>query len=216
MGVIMDAGLRYENHIAEVVRNCFYRLKVLYRIRNFLSEDLRVRMCEVLVLSKLNYADLVYGPRLLARTERLVQRVQNACARYCFVVPPRHHVSPYLNKAGLLKMTYRRELHLAVFLFGLIKSRTPPYLYNKLRWRHESRGTKSRQISLQLAIPGFRTATFRGSFKYAATKCWNNLPPPFRELTSVLTFKKTYKTHLMNHQRELPAGGRVVPTYLMK
>ena len=215
LGVLMDAGLRFESHVIEVVRSCFYRLKLLYRIRDFLSEDLRVRLCDSLVLSKLSYADLVYGPRLLARTQRLVQRVQNACARYCFRVPPRTHVTPFMNCAGMLKMVLRQELHLATLLFGLVKSKTPEYLFGKLEWRRGRGGDSgSRVVSCPLKLPSFRTAAFRGSFKYAASKCWNNLPPPIRELNSVISFKKTLKQYLINHQKGLPVGGRVVPTYL--
>lgn len=69
LGLNMDAGLRYESHVAESVRTCFYRLKVLYKIRRYLSEELRIQLAESLVLSNLNYADVVIGPRLLARTD---------------------------------------------------------------------------------------------------------------------------------------------------
>lgn len=39
-------------------KNCFYRLKVLYKVRNFLDVELRIRLCDVLILSKHNYADV--------------------------------------------------------------------------------------------------------------------------------------------------------------
>lgn len=52
--------------------DCLYRLKVLYNIRNLLSEEVRIAVCESLILSRLNYGDLVYGPRLKASTQRLV------------------------------------------------------------------------------------------------------------------------------------------------
>ena len=215
LGVLMDVGLRFEGHVMEIVRGCFYRLKLLYRIRDYLNEDLRVKLCDSLVLSKLGYADIVYGPRLLARTQRLVQRVQNACARYCFRVPPRTHVTPFLNNAGILKMTLRQELHLATLMFGLVKTETPEYLYKKLEWR---RGgvSGSRAVSCPLRIPRFQTTVFRGGFKYAASKCWNNLPPPIRELNSLVAFKKSLKNYLLDFQKELPVGGRVIPTYLQE
>ncbi|CAB3261447.1 unnamed protein product [Arctia plantaginis] len=71
--LIMDADLRFEKHISNAVRDCFYKLKV-----KLLVESL---------VFKSNYADTVYGPRLLSRTEGLIQRLQNACARLCFTVP---------------------------------------------------------------------------------------------------------------------------------
>lgn len=138
LGLILDAQLKFESQVAESVRNCFYRLKTLYKIRPYISEAVRITLCESLILSKLNYCDVVFGPCLLRRTEKLVQRVQNACARFCFKIPPRSHVTPYLNSSDLLKMKARRNLHLATLLFGIIKYKSPPYLFSKLEWASET------------------------------------------------------------------------------
>ncbi|KAJ8714407.1 hypothetical protein PYW07_002632 [Mythimna separata] len=82
LGLILDPELRFEAHIKNVLRNCFYRLKVLYGIRKYLSIPLRKQLADSLILSRLNYCDTVYGPCLLARTDRLIQRIQNACIRF--------------------------------------------------------------------------------------------------------------------------------------
>lgn len=198
LGLNMDAALRFEKHIAETVQNCFYRLRVLYPIRPFISEDLRIRLTESLILSKLNYADIVYGPRLLARTNRLIQRVQNACARFCFSIPRRSHITPFLNEHYILKMKSRRKLHLASLLFGVIRTGHPAYLYNRLVWLN-----CRRLCSVQLATQQHRSASFRGSFRYAASKIWNNIPPPIRNSTSIYVFRKRLRQHLTDAQREL-------------
>lgn len=203
LGLYVDSNLRYEKHISETVRNCFFRLKTLYRVRPYLSEDLRVHLVESLVLSRLNYADIVYGPRLLSRTDRLLQRVQNACARYCFNIPPRTHVTPFLNEHGMLKVKSRRKYHLACLMFGVIKFNRPVYLCDKLCWMANNRNVKSRNCAQQLAIPLHRSAAFRGSFRYAASKIWNNLPPPIRQCNNIGTFKKHLRQYLIEAQRKL-------------
>lgn len=201
LGLIVDEGLRFENHVANSVRNCFYRLKTLYKLRPYLSEDLRIQLVESLVLSKLNYSDTVYGPRLLSRTQRLIQRVQNACARFCFYIPSRCHVTPFLNKHYALKMKSRRKLHLACLLFSVVNFKNPSYLYDKLKWVTEYRQCSSRHGSQQLSIPRHRTANFTGAFRYAASKCWNNLPPPIRSQKSLHSFKHHLKKYLLDAQR---------------
>uniref|UniRef100_A0A2A4KAV4 Reverse transcriptase domain-containing protein n=1 Tax=Heliothis virescens TaxID=7102 RepID=A0A2A4KAV4_HELVI len=203
LGLTMDAELRYEAHVAKSVRTCFYRLRILYKIRPYLSEELRVRLVESLVLSNLNYADTVYGPRLLARTERLIQRVQNACARFCFKIPPRSHVTPFINQHSILKMKSRRKLHLACLLFGVIKYQEPSYLYKKLSWIASKRQRPVRQCSQQLSTEPHSTAAFRGSFRYAATKCWNNIPPPIRNIKTLGTFRTHLRKFLIDSQKEL-------------
>lgn len=201
LGLIMDADLRFEKHVTEAIQNCFYRLKVIYKARPYLSEDLRILLVESLILSKLNYVDSVYGPRLLSKTERMIQRLQNACARFCFNIPFRSHVTPFFNKRNLLKMNARRKLHLASLMFSVIHSRTPLYLYDKLEWTHGYTGRVRRNCVPQLSIPRHRTAAFRGSFRYAATKCWNNIPPPIKKAKSSVTFKVKLKEFLLLHQK---------------
>lgn len=201
LGLKVDAGLRFEEHIVDSIRGCFYRLKILYRLRPYMSEELRTQLVESLILSRLNYADIIYGPRLLSKTQRLIQRVQNACARFCFTIPPRTHVTPYLNKNYALRMKSRRKLHLASLLFNIIEYKEPTYLYEKLKWMSQRRSCSLRNVSLQLAIPRHGSASFRGSFRYSATKCWNNIPPPIRNSGTIRSFKLRLKQHLVAEQR---------------
>lgn len=205
LGLLMDSDLRFEKHIANSVKDCFYKLKVLYKMRPYIKEDLRIQLVESLVLSKLNYMDVVVGPRLLARTQKLVQRVQNACARFCFEIPSKAHVSPFLNKHSIIKMKHRRKLHLACLLFGIIKFKTPEYLYQKLSFVASQRFCGSRQCAMQLVIHKHKTNTFRGSFRYAASKCWNNIPPPLRNLHHVKLFKLKLKQFISEHQKSQEA-----------
>lgn len=180
LGLHMDSSLRFEKHVATCIKSCFYKLKILYKIRPYIQESLRSQLVESLVLSKLNYMDTVFGPCLLVRTQKIIQRVQNACARFCFDIPLRAHVTPFLNKNIILKMKHRRKFHLACLLFGVLNHKVPSYLYNKLGWLSLIRSCGPRRCAGQLSMQCHRSAAFRASFHYAATKCWNNIPPPIR------------------------------------
>lgn len=204
LGITFDSNLRFENHILNVVRSCFYRLKVLYKFRKLLSEKSRITLCESLVLSRLNYGDLVYGPRLLCKTKRMIQRVQNACCRFCFDIPPRSHISPFLSGASMLNMESRRRLHMAVLMFDLTSLNNPDYLYQKLKFSdfHDRYGSGvPRQLRVPLAMHVHKTVGFTGSFRYQATKCWNNVPPPIRAARSKYSFKNQFKTFLIDLQK---------------
>lgn len=203
LGLILDKHLHFESHIAECVRNCFYRLRSLYKIRPYLSEEVRITLCESLVLSKLNYCDVVYGSCLLARTERLVQRVQNACARFCFRIPPRTHVTPFLNSSHLLKMKARVKLHLATLLFGIVNNKVPSYLFQKLQRVQEYSRYTRRDCTHVFITPRHKLVSFRGSFRFAASRCWNDLPPPVRALKTLNTFRIRFKKLLLSNQIRL-------------
>lgn len=59
LGVLMHDTLRFYSHVLDVTRNCLFLLKVLYEMREFLNKQLRVRFSHSLVLSPLNYGDVV-------------------------------------------------------------------------------------------------------------------------------------------------------------
>lgn len=195
LGVLMDNTLKFHNHVLETVKGCFYRLKVLYQVRDYLDVDRRVMLCEALILSKLNYADTVIGDCLFGYSKKLLQRVQNACARFCFSIPRRAHVTPFLNKNNLMNMNTRHSYHFACLLFDIVLRKSPPYLYDKLTF--SQRPTRSAQRLLHVQ---HSTTAFRGSFRYAATKCWNNIPPPLRNCSTLKSFKVNYKKYLLNIQ----------------
>lgn len=158
-------------------------------------------LTESLVLSVLNFGDIVYGPRLFVKTERAIQRVQNSCARFCFHIPKRAHVTPFLNEKGILKMKERRLLHLSSLVHRVVYSKRPMYLFTKFVWRNDIHGTNTRRGHLNLmASPWSNTVGFRGTFKFAAAKVWNDLPPPLRQYMPPITFKKTLKKVLLNKQ----------------
>jgi hypothetical protein len=202
LGMTIDEELRYVEHINIKIRNAFYRLKVLYNIRKYVSEKIREILVESLVLSQLNYGDIVYGPRLLAKTKNSIQRVQNACVRFCYNVPKRAHITPFLNERNILNMSNRRHLHLAYTVRKIIELEKPQYLFHKLKWVEDTRGRVLRR-STKLVIPPHKTIFFRGGFKFAAAKIWNDLPPPLRERIPLFKFKQLVKGHLLGIQSKL-------------
>lgn len=203
LGIVMEESLRFEAHINSKIPKCYGALKSLYKLRPYLTQNVRERLSDALVLSQLDYGDVVYGPCIRKRTERVIQRVQNSCMRFCQDIPRRSHISPYLNKAGKLNMSNRRILKLAAMVFTLKQSGIPPYLARKLEWKPNRKLKGLREQQERISLPLFRLQSFRGSFRYAASKCWNNLPPPVVNSKSLAVFKLRCKAYLLDLQKEV-------------
>lgn len=202
LGLIMDEDLRFESHINEKVRSAFYKLKVLYGLRKYLTKHVREILVDSLVLSPFIYCSAVYGPRLWVKTEKQIQKVQNACARFCYTIPKRAHVTPFLNKHNKLNMKHRRELHLACLIHKVVWSKCPPYLHSRFKWSKDGSSCYNtrRKLTNLLEIPAHKTKGFRGSFSYMSAKIWNNIPPPLRVKITTRTFKIKYRKLLLAKQ----------------
>lgn len=201
LGLILDREQKFKEHINNKVKTAFFRLKTLYKIRPYIKTDLRIILCDSLVLSQFNYCSLIYGPRLNANLERAIQRVQNACIRFCFNVPKRQFITPYLNKNGILNMSARRNLQYACTIHRVIWSKKPDYLFEKLLWVKDFSHCNARSNTHGLLrIPNHKSTRYRGCFKFSAAKIWNDLPPPLRKKMSTECFKGRYKAALLKRQ----------------
>jgi hypothetical protein len=96
-------------------------------------------------------------------------------------------------------MTNRRILHRACAVRKIIEYEKPRYLFEKLKWVNDTRARVLRRCT-KLATPQHKTAFFRGSFKHAAAKVWNDLPPPLREPMAFLKYKRLVQNHLLDMQ----------------
>ena len=202
LGVIIDSGLRFRKHVGILLRRAYSSLKLLYASRQFLDRAVRIHLCESLVLSVFNYADVVYDSCLDSVASAQIQRVQNACLRFIYGIGRREHISHTLDWASWLNMSRRRALHKACMYHRIILRATPPYLYNRIRFRTDVHNINIRHRHT-LTIPQHRLQLFKRSFSYSVPSVFNNIPLDLRR-AGERVFRREFKNLLMREQR----GGR--------
>ena len=74
----------WEDHIKHSVSGCYATLSILRKLKYLAKYELRKQLAETLILSKLDYADLVFYPLPQFLLRRL-QRVQFAAASFVLV-----------------------------------------------------------------------------------------------------------------------------------
>ena len=70
-----------KEHVTETLSSCYGSLAVLRKLRHLAPFLLRKELAESLVLSKIDYCDVVYSPLRDYQLKHL-QRIQNACAAF--------------------------------------------------------------------------------------------------------------------------------------
>jgi len=195
LGVVIDSELRFKKHISYLMQRSFNALKMLYNHRKILNQKTKVMLCDSLVLSHFNYCDVVYNNCIDAVDKKRIQRVQNSCLRFIWGVRRRERVSHLVRRTGWLNMAERRGLHSLSFYHKIILLRTPPYLYNRIRFRTDVHNINIRRKD-QLTVPQHKLEIFKRSFSYCIAKYYNLVP---RELKSggCNTFKNRVKSLIM-------------------
>ena len=81
LGLHLDQHLIWNERITKTLASCYGTLAVLRKPKHMAPPHVRKQLAQCLVISKLDYAPVVFDP-LPAYQLRRLQRVQNACAGF--------------------------------------------------------------------------------------------------------------------------------------
>ena len=189
LGVHINEHLKWDDHIKHKISGCNAILSIVRKLKYLAKYELRKQLAETLILSKLDYADLVFYPLPQFLIRRL-QRVQFAAAS--FVVG--HYVKNFRDvlKIGWLPINERRDLNLLKSCFKALHypETCPDYL--KIIKQECPRELRSRN-SVRLVVPAEN-----GTFQDNASKLFNNLPENIRNCKHYKTFLKLSRNVLIN------------------
>ena len=96
-------------------------------------------------------------------------------------------------------MANRRLLHAYVCFQGVVTAKSPPYLYNKIRFRTDVHNLNVRRKSL-ITPPFHKTALFERSFSYNICKLYNRIPANIKCITKIDKFKYEMRKLLFSNQ----------------
>ena len=194
LGIYFDAKLSFQAHITTKLKAAYIRLKNFSSLKKYIPSKTKYQLCDTLILSLFDYGDVVYGTSINARFSRKIQILQNSCLRFSFNIPFRDHITPHLKNLSILSMTNRRQFHLMTFIYRILTTEQPPYLFSLFHYVDHDHST--RQVHY-FKIPQHRTANFQKSFSFIAPHLWNNISNNFK-FQSFTDYKKQIKNHLLN------------------
>ena len=119
LGIEFDQNLTWEKQITKQVQTGYFKLKQLYRFKNFLSEKCKARLIETYVLSQLNYGNTV-TQNITKELQNKLQKLQNSCFRFIYKVRKFEHISPYINEAKSLNIDARTKYHGLVLMHKIV------------------------------------------------------------------------------------------------
>lgn len=153
------------------------------------------------MLSHFNFCSSVYAPCLDAADVYRIQKVQNSCLRLMYNIRRRDHITPYLKRSGWLNMSNRFSLRMCCFYYKILKFKSPPYLYNRIRFRTDVHHLNLRRRNI-LTIPRHKKQIFKRSFSYNIAHSINGIHgiEHFGTSLSLSSFRKKLKGIIMLNQ----------------
>ena len=195
IGVTFDHHMSMDKHVTNICKNCFFHLRKIARIKEYLSTSDIQTLVHAFITSKLdNCNSLLYGlPKFLI--DRL-QNVQNCAARLVTGSKKYDHITPLMKQLHWLPISQRIIYKIVLITYKSLNGSAPHYINNMLKPYTPSENLRSSSKGL-LTIPSVKLVNCgERSFSYTAPKLWNELPEYIRKSETLPIFKTRLKTHL--------------------
>ena len=205
LGVVIDSGLTFSEHVSKLVNTCYYHLRQIRSIRKSLTIDSAHALVRALVLSRLDYCNSLLAGITRALIGRL-DSVMRAAARLILQLHYTDHVTSLIRgRLHWLDAASRINYKLCVLAYKCQRNLAPNYLaeycipVNSVSGRSRLRSATTGE----LIIPPCSTKRLGPrAFAVSCPSAWNSLPPEFRgQDTGLLTFKRELKTVLFRRMQ---------------
>jgi len=196
LGVTLDNTLSMKHQISSISRICYFHLRRIATIRNYLTKDATAKLITSTVLSRLDYCNSLLAGLPSSSLSKL-QRIQNSSARLVLRKKKTDHITPLLRQLHWLPIPERISYKLNTLTYQCIHKTAPSYLTEMVSLYSPSRSLRSADDPLKLKTPKTRLVTAgQRSFAFQSPYHWNSLPLSLRQKTSLSSFKSSLKTFL--------------------
>ena len=95
LGVTFDSNMTMTQHVTNLCQSVNWQIRNIYKIRRFIDSDTCANIVRALILSLLDYCNLLFNGITQKNLVRL-QKLQNKCTRLVNMQPRSCHITPLL------------------------------------------------------------------------------------------------------------------------
>ena len=193
LGVTLDSQLNFNQHVANISKECFFHIRALRHVRKSLPDNVAKTVACSIVGARLDYCNSLFVGMSASNFECL-QRVQNTLARTVLNLRKHDHITPALINLHWLPVKYRAIHKLATLTYNVKQNRSPSYLFEMLDSYQPVYNLRSSTQDL-LNVTRTRSVASR-AFRHSSVSTWNSLPFDIRICNTIESFKRNLKTFL--------------------
>lgn len=195
LGAMLDTHLNMTFQVNAIIRSCSHHIKQIGRIRKYISNEACHSAVQSLVISRLDYCNVLLIGLPRYQLQRL-QKLQNRAARLVTRDRIFHHVTPLLKQLHWLPVLQRVKFKILLYIYKALQGEAPAYIRSMLDLQVPTRTLRSGSNGPLLAVPLARRAFGDRTFSVEAPRLWNSLPIRLRQATSKRQFRTMTKTFL--------------------
>lgn len=207
LGLTYDEILSWNKQVNKNVGCAISKFKEFSNCKRMLNFEAKKTLCESMVLSQFNYADVVIM-NMNKVSQYKIQKIQNLCIRFIFNCKKNKvtSISDLRKKLGWFSMSERRAIHGLTFMFKISKGMAPNYLTDLITFTNEIHqvNTRSRNRNVIWINKEVKINSRRNAFIFSMSNLYNKLPEDIITSPSVAIFKSKIKKYTSENKLILP------------
>jgi hypothetical protein len=190
LGVIFDNQMSMSQHVTTLVQSINWQIRNIYKIRRFIDFDTCNNIVRSLILSRLDYCNVLLN-KIKKKDLNRLQKLENKCARLIYQYPRSSHTTPLLRELHWLRISERISFKTLLYVFKSLNGLCPQYITDCLVVSRPCLGSVTTRSGhgLNFVVPRTHKCAGDRAFSVAAPKLWNQLPMNIRMATTVDSFK---------------------------
>lgn len=196
LGAYLDADHTMETQIASTTKACYFHLRRIAKIRNYITRPVCEKIVCACVASRIDYHNALLSTATDYRVKR-IQKIQNNAARLITRTSRRDHITPHLKVLHWLPVSARiRYKILNLIHSAMHDSSAPKYLEEMVNVQKPTRALRSSSRLHDVIVPEAKKKIGENSAFVVGAKLWNELDCILKDTESKNNFKKLLKTKL--------------------
>ena len=188
LGLVLVSELSWKPHVDQMCMSINFGLSMLRQSQHFTPKLTRKRLVQALLIPKLTYMSNIYMNCSRASWKQ-IDSCFNSCLRYVFALKKFDSISSYKNEIFGCNIECFVSYRACIFIFLLLKNKSPGYLYNELNFPRYPRNRA-------LKTPARENVCNSKSFFVYGAHLWNSLSLKIRSIDSVEAFKQECLSYL--------------------
>jgi hypothetical protein len=194
LGVFLDSELTFSDHIKRIRRQCFMQLRLISKLRRFMSKKHAALLINALVFSKMNFCiSLLFG---LPKKQLIqLQPIIHYGIRIVERLKKQESITNQLRNLGWLDVETRAKYRLCQIVHSALESGKPEKIASLLKFQTSTYGLRS-ETDMKLVIPRVSKSIGKRAFSVAGPSVYNDIPFDIRSLP-LRKFKQRLLSHLL-------------------
>jgi hypothetical protein len=196
LGVILDSGLTWKNHIIYTSKKIAKSVGILSKARKYFNSKTLLQLYYSFIYPYLIYCNIIWGNAYL-NSLWTIFRLQKIAIRIITNTKRRNSTQPQSKLLKILRLPDIYTYSVSIFMYKYSHHIMPTSLDNLFLKNNEVHQYNTRGAN-KLRNPKIRTRLAENFITNSGVKVWNNISQIIDPMQKIGTFKRSLITHLIS------------------